>query len=163
MVSAPLAGKERCVPKSAEEWLCGENVTEADAVPVARTTDASQPPAFLRAPGGNFDAPPETATTPAPRPEEPDSTSSTVSDATATPAADYAVQLALASSARGFPALIQKLGLSAAQTQTLTLRDGRVVLLLGGFDSLDAARAAIPAGAQGAFARAVRELDTASN
>jgi hypothetical protein len=167
-------GKERCVPKSDEEWLCGANVTRADAVPVSRTRTASEPPAFLRAPGADVERgmdrsgataepPSEQAQSESSQASAPVEPSNLPSEPATQAAGAFGVQLALTGTAQGFPALLKRLGLSAAQTQTLRLRDGRFVLMYGRFDSLDAARAAIPFGATGAFARALSALDIASD
>ncbi len=71
----------------------------------------------------------------------------------------FTVQLALASSTKGFDKLRAELKLSRANTRELPLKNGSWALLLGVFPSIEAARKAIPAGAKGAFAREIRLLE----
>ncbi len=72
---------------------------------------------------------------------------------------NFAVQLALASSPRGFDALLAKLGLAARNSQRRQLANGSWVLLLGSFNSIAQARDAIPSGVDGAFARDTSTLN----
>jgi hypothetical protein len=71
----------------------------------------------------------------------------------------FTVQLALASSTKGFDKLRTELKLSRANTRELPLKNGSWALLLGVFPSIEAARKAIPTGAKGAFAREIRALE----
>ena len=73
--------------------------------------------------------------------------------------ANFSVQLALASTPRGFDALLAKLGSAARSSQRRQLANGSWVLLLGSFDSISAARNAIPGGVDGAFARDLSTLN----
>ena len=73
--------------------------------------------------------------------------------------ANFSVQLALASTPRGFDALLAKLGSAAPNSQRRQLANGSWVLLLGSFDSIAAARNAIPGGVDGAFARDLSTLN----
>lgn len=73
--------------------------------------------------------------------------------------AKFSVQLALASTPRGFDALLAKLGSAAPNSQRRQLANGSWVLLLGSFDSISAARNAIPGGVDGAFARDLSTLN----
>jgi septal ring-binding cell division protein DamX len=70
----------------------------------------------------------------------------------------YVVQLALASTPRGFDALLKGLGAGARNSQRRQLKNGTWVLLLGDFATLELARAAIPSASVGAFARAISSL-----
>lgn len=72
---------------------------------------------------------------------------------------NFAVQLAVASSPRGFDALLAKLGAAARNSQRRQLANGAWVLLIGNFDSIAAARNAIPSSVPGAFARDISTLN----
>ena len=72
---------------------------------------------------------------------------------------NFAVQLALASSPRGFDALLAKLGSAGRNSQRRQLVNGSWVLLLGSFNSIAQARDAIPSGVAGAFARDTSTLN----
>ena len=74
------------------------------------------------------------------------------------PTTGYAVQLSVASSPRGFGALLAKLGKRTHNFQQRQLRNGNWVLLLGQFQTIEAARAAIPSAIPGAFARNLADL-----
>ena len=72
---------------------------------------------------------------------------------------NFAVQLAVASSPRGFDALLAKLGAAARNSQRRQLANSAWVLLIGNFDSIAAARSAIPSSVPGAFARDISTLN----
>ena len=74
------------------------------------------------------------------------------------PTSGFAVQLSVASSPRGFGALLAKLGKRPTNFQQRQLRNGTWVLLLGNFPTIEAARAAIPSAIPGAFARNLADL-----
>jgi septal ring-binding cell division protein DamX len=86
------------------------------------------------------------------------STSSLAEQATRQTSGAFTVQLALAGSTKGFDALLQQLRIAPNRTRRVALSNGMWALLYGEFDSLEAARSAIPIGANGAFARAVASL-----
>ena len=71
----------------------------------------------------------------------------------------FTVQLALASSNKGFDKLRAELKLSRGGTRELPLKNGSWALLMGVFPTIEAARKAIPAAAKGAFAREIRVLE----
>lgn len=181
------AEKERCVAGPDGEWLCGKNITDADAAPLPDRTQRSTPPILLIDPRrfGEMDrqpttaanvAPPESALSSEPKTPanqtavEPETTEATHAPARATtpavapdldfspPSRGFAVQLAAASSPRGFGALLAKLGQRGSNFQQRQLRNGTWVLLLGNFPTLEAARAAIPSAVPGAFARNLADL-----
>jgi len=72
---------------------------------------------------------------------------------------NFAVQLAVASSPRGFDAVLAKLGAAARTSQRRQLANGSWVLLVGSFNSIEAARNAIPSSVPGAFARDISTLN----
>jgi septal ring-binding cell division protein DamX len=70
----------------------------------------------------------------------------------------FTVQLVLASSTKGFDSLLQQLRIAPNRTRRVALRNGMWALLYGEFSSVEAARGAIPIGANGAFARTIASL-----
>ena len=108
----------------------------ATEVPATQTPAASTTPAFPQQPRARRTAKPGLAA-----------------------GANFSVQLALASTPRGFDALLAKLGSAAPNSQRRQLANGSWVLLLGSFDSISAARSAIPSGVGGAFARDLSTLN----
>ena len=72
---------------------------------------------------------------------------------------NFAVQLAVASSPRGFDALLAKLGAAARTSERRQLANGSWVLLIGRFNSIAQARNAIPSSIPGAFARDISTLN----
>lgn len=181
---AANAESERCVPAADGSWLCGKDVSEADAAPLPEPESRSLPPVMLIDPArfGEGDvereltpdmpeaaiaeeseiAKPATAQTPVatttPAKLEQPSTMPTALPELAT-GGNFAVQLALASSPRGFDALLAKLGSAARNSQRRQLANGSWVLLLGSFNSIVDARNAIPSGVAGAFARDTSTLN----
>lgn len=71
----------------------------------------------------------------------------------------FTVQLAIASSTKGFDKLCSELKLARSSTRELPLKNGSFALLMGVFPTIEAARAAIPKAAKGAFARDIRALE----
>ncbi len=71
----------------------------------------------------------------------------------------YSVQLALASTPRGFDALLARLGSAARNSQRRQLANGSWVLLIGSFTSIAQARNAVPSSVPGAFARDISTLN----
>lgn len=71
----------------------------------------------------------------------------------------FSVQLAVASTPRGFDALLAKLGSAARNSQRRQLATGAWVLLIGNFNSIAAARNAVPRSVPGAFARDISTLN----
>jgi septal ring-binding cell division protein DamX len=161
LVVKQACAKERCVPDAKGEWLCGANITPADAAPLPKPTQSSAPPVLLIDPRrfGEVDRVPLEAPTASPTAA---ATASTASETSTAPPksvqkhsqSTYTVQLALATSTRGFDALLRKLGIGNAQTRRVKLISGMWALIYGKFDSIEQARRAIPKGAPGAFARA---------
>lgn len=209
MSSNAWAEKERCVAGVDGEWLCGKNITDADAAPLPAPTQRSTPPILLIDPRrfGEADRVPvssaqsnvsaNAATSsnsaepePAPKPvtaaatharaseprtepakavaaPAPTAAATPMATNNETPAADldfsaptsgFAVQLAVASTPRGFGALLAKLGERPKNFQQRQLKNGNWVLLLGNFSTLEAARSAIPSAIPGAFARNLADL-----
>jgi hypothetical protein len=190
-LNAANAESERCVPAADGRWLCGKDVSEADAAPLPEPQTRSLPPVMLIDPARfgegdiDMDSPPDTsaaapivseaaiseepeiakpaptqmsAATPKPAKLEQPSTIPTTLSELAT-GGNFAVQLAVASSPRGFDALLAKLGPVARNSQRRQLANGSWVLLLGSFDSMADARNGIPSGVAGAFARDTSTLN----
>lgn len=145
---------------SAEAPVSEPPVSEAPTTEVAEVTspEVASPEA----------ASPETAQmhpaseTPAARtaPALADQASATpIAEATLPTSGKYVVQLAVASSPRGFDAVLTKLGAAARTSQRRQLTNGSWVLLIGSFDSIAAARNAIPSSVPGAFARDISALN----
>jgi len=82
------------------------------------------------------------------------------SDSDAVVGIGFTVQLAIASSTTGFDKLRSELKLSRSSTRELPLKSGSFALLMGVFPTIEAARAAIPSAAKGAFARDIRALES---
>ena len=183
ILNAANAESERCVPAADGRWLCGKDVSEADAAPLPEPQSRSLPPVMLIDPARfgegdiEMDSPPDTlAAAPvvseaaiAEEPEIAKPATAQMPVATPKPArvdapstmptalpelaagGKFAVQLALASSPRGFDALLAKLGPAARNSQRRQLANGSWVLLLGSFNSIAQARNAIPSDIAGAF------------
>lgn len=183
-LNAANAGSERCVPAADGGWRCGKEVTEADAAPLPEPQSRSLPPVMLIDPARfgegdiEMELPPDMPE--AAVAEEPEIAKPAMSQmpaATAKPAkleqpstmptaqpelatgGKFSVQLALASSPRGFDALLAKLGPAARNSQRRQLANGSWVLLLGSFNSIADARSGIPSGVAGAFARDTSTLN----
>jgi septal ring-binding cell division protein DamX len=177
-------GAEKCVPTPTGEWRCGKDVTEADAAPLPQVQQRSQPPVMLIDPRrfgeGDVIADAATPDVTAPPEEVPPEVASSqaearpVNETAAKPPArstpthtskiapaaggQFVVQLALASSPRGFDALLKQIGTAARTSQRRQLANGSWVLLIGSFASIDSARLAIPSVIPGAFARDLASL-----
>jgi septal ring-binding cell division protein DamX len=162
------AAKETCVPNTEGGWRCGREISKADAAPLPKTERTSRPPLLLIDPR-RFSTNPNVSAAAAPVPNAVDSptevsAASTVSaplqptsaagvDEAAAASGAFTVQLARAQSNSGFLPLQQRLGLRDSDVRKVQLQNGDWLFLFGQFDSLAAARAAIPKGATGAFAR----------
>jgi len=189
LIGTANAQSERCVPATNGGWRCGKDVTEADAAPLPERQTRSLPPVMLIDPArfgeGDIDndsppkvaavatseapiaevaevASPEAAETPVAT-EAPELVGAPNSPSTAElnrPAGgNFAVQLAVASSPRGFDAVLAKVGAAARTSQRRQLANGSWVLLVGSFNSIEAARNAIPSSVPGAFARDISTLN----
>jgi hypothetical protein len=159
------AAKETCVPNTEGGWRCGREISKADAAPLPKTERTSRPPLLLIDPR-RFSPSPNVSTAAAPVPNAVDSpaevsavsapvqpTSAAGVDEAAAASGAFTVQLARARSNSGFLPLQQRLGLRDSDVRKVQLQNGDWLFLFGQFDSLAAARAAIPKGATGAFAR----------
>jgi hypothetical protein len=146
---------ETCVPKAGGGWLCGANVTQADAAPIVRKAEASRPPVLLVDPN-KFGQVESSAIAPMTAADviAVNNAETPVANPTAQAGAGYTVQLARANTQKGFAPLLQRLKLSPKQARIVPAPGGGFLLLYGNYPSLEAARTAIPAGASGAFARA---------
>jgi len=82
------------------------------------------------------------------------------SDSDAAISRGFTVQLAVASTTKGFDKLRSELKLSRSSTRELPLKSGNFALLMGVFPTIEAARAAIPSAAKGAFARSIVTLES---
>ncbi len=171
------AEAERCVPTAEGGWRCGKEVTEADAAPLPERQLRSLPPVMLIDPARFGEGDIDTPTPPEASAEPPVAAViaevvEVVSPASSTPATaqipadanlpagnNFAVQLAVASSPRGFDALLAKLGTAARTSQRRQLANGSWVLLIGSFNSIAQARTAVPDSVPGAFARDISTLN----
>lgn len=133
-----------------------EAATEFSPVIAAKTPAAAaieSKPAQVDAPLGKVVTIPEI---------EPGTRVATLADASpsrANTGTGFTVQLAIASSTKGFDKLRTELKLSRSSTRELPLKNGSFALLMGVFPTIEAARAAIPKAAKGAFARDIRALE----
>ena len=189
LIAAANAESERCVAAADGGWHCGKDVTDVDAAPLPERQSRNLPPVMLIDPArfgeGDIDndSPPEVADAPnaeAPIVEVTDAASAKASEtptATEAPtladrhnsastaelsrpaAGKFVVQLAVASSPRGFDALLAKLGSNARNSQRRLLANGSWVLLVGSYNSIAQAREAIPSNVPGAFARDISTLN----
>jgi septal ring-binding cell division protein DamX len=168
---------EKCVPTAAGEWRCGKDVTEADAAPLPQIQERTQPPVMLIDPrrfgeaDSYTDASESEVGTPALNQPEVPPVEKTVTQASARTTSapstnavttasngNFVVQLAVASSPRGFDALLKQIGAAARTSQRRQLENGNWVLLMGSFSTLDSARLAIPSVVPGAFVRDLASL-----
>jgi hypothetical protein len=155
LCSTAAMAYETCVPKAGGGWLCGANVTQADAAPIVRKAEASRPPILLIDPNkfgqieNNAIAPMTAVGVIAA-----ENAQAPLANPTAQAGGGYTLQLARASAQKGFAPLLQRLKLNPKQARIVPAPGGSFLLLYGNYQSLEAARAAIPAGAKGAFARA---------
>ena len=186
-IGAAHSESERCVAAADGSWNCGKDVTDADAAPLPERQSRSLPPVFLIDPArfgegdASMDEAPEMPSTPAVEVTEATESSSNTSDAAvsapeASAAANgtssmastepkqsiggkFVVQLAVASTPRGFDALLAKLGTAARNSQRRQLTNGTWVLLIGNYNSIAEARVGIPGSVPGAFARDISTLN----
>jgi hypothetical protein len=168
--SEPIKADTETVAESASE-MAPENASTPSAKPMPATIEAAveaspviaaetpaaaaieSKPAQVEAPLGEVVTIPEI---------EPGTRVATLADASpgsASTGTGFTVQLAIASSTKGFEKLRGELKLSRSSTRELPLKNGSFALLMGVFPSIEAARAAIPKAAKGAFARDIRALE----
>ena len=172
--SEPIKADTETVAESASENstdMASENVSAPSTEPVSPAVEAAvefspviaaetpaaaaieSKPAQAQAPHGEVVTIPEI---------EPGTRVATLADASPSRAnmgTGFTVQLATASSTKGFDKLRIELKLSRISTRELPLKNGSFALLMGVFPTIEAARAAIPKAAKGAFARDIRALE----
>lgn len=110
------------------------------APPPAEPTPAAEPPAVVVSPSA--------------------AAASDAPEFSALPSGQYTLQLAAASVPDGFGPLLRRLGVSEPSWQLRLMRGGQTlwVLVMGVYPDAASARAAVPAGANGAFPKPVVQL-----